>query len=779
MWIEVEQRPTVEWEDVKTMMRWARAGKRVKSVTLQQLYEWDRLVRYCPGGMRGFVRKRVDHSIRKLGGVVAPTMVLFRVEAGVTMSRGDLRREWCRLVDDEQGRESSSDGITRRKKDALMIVQGKGETVGGLLVNAPMMCNSMRMQGGMERCACEHYPELIGIMKSQCSEAYAASPHIHMPLRMVPWSERDIANVNMKSTVGGISENGKAKMVTQLQRMVAMCIRGSKQRARHVSEIASRVRMGVPTKRLGRSYVKSRVLALKAKCAKGCGLMVSVMDRDEGQGMITCPARNDAQLRDHFKHCETIDEWRSRGEADGVKYWKVNRAEEEVLREWRDQYMKWNKRLAKGRWMEWDPKGRMSRARNQYKKKNLLKVRLIYNSKRDPCRREMQVVTKVLNLVSRTVNLHDFSLSSGMQLDGWLESTEQEMLRVYGQHTRLKIASDDFKDYFPSNSKAAVVGHFEELIEMLMGDGDITAGCRRPRNEWCSVPLRGKEVARWGKSNEKGWVSRKLRDVVHFLRFREEVANLFAVGDTILGAKEVIIGEGPSPELCNIGAKLCEYKLRQVVPGLGVVCRAKRYVDDGIKMMAYKQQDGEHPDVETMRLVDGVRDTIAAGYPGITVTDEGTADRDGGEIDFLEYTIGVCSGGRRLWWRFNNKNIETILSTGRQGFKRLMAWDCGANTRSLLQVVRTKLESIVAMTRMDKLWVGGPAGSGDIVRDVTVAVLEMCIELVWCLGYPVAKLYRLIQGMRLRSALWYRVKVELRWIQDMKDEYQRVARGLM
>ena len=188
---------------------------------------------------------------------------------------------------------------------------------------------------------------------------------------------------------------------------------------------------------------------------------------------------------------------------------------------------------------------------------------------------------KGISLINRTLVLDDFSMQSGAEMGVWFKEAEDQLRDAYGADTQIEVDSTDFKNFFPSNSKWDVVGHLKETPTLIYGSGMMTIGYQRPKTRWFTAPTAGKGKARWGRSAEQGWINRKVDDIVVFLEFRAAVANLFCVGDKILGSEEVIIGEQPSLGLCNLKARLCERKMSKLCK----VTNWQRTEQGGMQMM--------------------------------------------------------------------------------------------------------------------------------------------------------------------------------------------------
>jgi hypothetical protein len=120
----------------------------------------------------------------------------------------------------------------------------------------------------------------------------------------------------------------------------------------------------------------------------------------------------------------------------------------------------------------------------------------------------------------------------------------------------------------------------------------------------------------------------------------------------------------------------------------------------------------------------------------------------------LEYRFGVQADGQQLWWHHKSKNIEQILAGGGQRFKRLRHWQSGTSAINLLKVVKGRLEDVAMMTRADHSGSVGVRGAGNLVRDLALSVLEIVVELVVELGYPVGRLVQMMKGLGRKWYVW-------------------------
>ena len=391
----------------------------------------------------------------------------------------------------------------------------------------------------------------------------------------------------------------------------------------------------------------------------------------------------------------------------------------------------------------------MISVRWQFKMKNPLKIRAIFAGIYDWNRDEARVVAKCIRLMEMTVDTDDFSVDSCLVVANELKIIEEELMMVYGKETRLQVRGTDFKDYFPCNTKKAVIKALKKIWGMIQA-GRVKQGLRRPRGQWMNIPPGKYARARWGKSSEPGVENRKVSDVFEFQEFKAEVPTCFRVGDAILEGPEVTIGEPSSPCPCICSAKLSEHALvLSLTHEEKSVFGSIRYVDDGICVTAYNPASAE-----SLELEDAVFKKIKAAYSGITVTDEGTCNGGEKALHFLEYAIGVSAQGDALRWHHHNKNAESVMSGNKQKFLKLRPWGSGTYNRQLLRVVRSRLCDMLKMTKAVEGQVDGMRGDGDIVRDMIVTTMEFLTELHVCLQYPMRALIRLLVSMAAQSGLW-------------------------
>jgi hypothetical protein len=299
----------------------------------------------------------------------------------------------------------------------------------------------------------------------------------------------------------------------------------------------------------------------------------------------------------------------------------------------------------------------------------------------------------------------------------------------------------------------------------------MAAGYSRPRSRWFSAAVSGKGKARWGRVVADGWVCRKVDDILVFLMFRAKVANLICAGDVILGSNEVIIGEQSSPGLCDLKARLSEMVLMTKLSAEEKAqFRAKRYADDGVRALAV---DGG---VSSREVADAVKEKMDSAYAGIHVTDEGLATARGGSLEVLEFSVGVQSCGRRLWWHHRSKNVESVLAGRGQNVRRLRHWRSGTVQRELLKVVGGRMDSMAWLTRADSDGAGGVRGAGDFRRDLKISVVELFLELVLVLDYPMSKLIQWIKEMCRSWYVWDEVVVVLQRMSDLLAVMKKTAK---
>jgi hypothetical protein len=353
-----------------------------------------------------------------------------------------------------------------------------------------------------------------------------------------------------------------------------------------------------------------------------------------------------------------------------------------------------------------------------------------------------------------------------MDLVSFLSEAERTKEHRYGNNTRFIVNGTDFSKFFPSNTKLSVVVAAQRALQMIK-DGLVAEGCRKPRNQWISIPVNGRGTptgkAVWGRYLQEGWQCRQTQDMIEFLKFRAEVASSFCVGDTILESPEVIIGEPTSPALCDLAAKLREHDFLLTLTEEEHDCFcSKRYCDDGCDVVVY-----DCSDAASRARAESVMEKHKVAYPGITVTHEGRADENGGELKMLEYTIGVGTGGRSLTWHYNNKNADSVFEESKQRFLKLRNWRSGTNGRKLLEVVKSRLVAMQKMTRDLPGHTGGPRGSGDVMRDLRFTVWEFITEVHCCLQYPMRALLQCVKKIARHSSVWSIMLEDVLQIKDL------------
>lgn len=93
-----------------------------------------------------------------------------------------------------------------------------------------------------------------------------------------------------------------------------------------------------------------------------------------------------------------------------------------------------------------------------------------------------------------------------------------------------------------------------------------------------------------------------------------------------------------------------------------------------------------------------------------------------------------------------------------------------------IATVRSRLVTIMDLTRCVLGWRAGQSGSGDCVRDVSASVFGLWVELVWCLGYPATRLNRTLRGLGLRNSMWCRVSIDANVVGLLLKEWKEFKR---
>jgi hypothetical protein len=762
--------------DIRSLMHWARKRDawQHKEPDLTQAYAWYNHIKRVKGSSREFVKKRLQWKIRKLGGEVVPSRIAFSVPAGVKVRQRDIRLWWLKMI--EATKERLPDRVSDEWKAALVIIRSKGRCIADILVDAPKQSRDAKIRGDLgedksKRCNCHKHPDLVRIMKEKFPDVWEKTGHVHMAAADVPWPECAVGKVSAKSMVVGGYRHAEGLFWSNVTKLVSRVVSGVEAR-RYGKRMAEACIECVDfDKKTEMEFEEETVYRFKKKLK---GLVVSVLDRDDGKLWITCPEAYDEYGRQHFKYAVNKQEWETWDEVKSgprPSYWLVKKTEDELADDWKREFKIRNDQCG-SRWAPWNEyKSRIISVRWQFKKKDVLRIRAIFSGIWDWTRDEAKIVAKIIRLIEVTVETDDFSTDSTQGVAVWLRGTEDDLKLVYGEKTVLTVRGTDFKEYFPSNTKLGVIIALKCMWQMIQ-DGMVRQGRRRPRGEWVNVP-RGKfAVARWGKSSEPGVQNRKVSDAFAFLEFKAEVSNCFRVGDVVLQGEEVTIGEPSSPALCNCSAKLNEHKLMLTLSDEEKSAfRSVRYVDDGICVTAH---DGSSEESKVM--VEQVFVKIKNAYPGIKVTDEGECWAGGEAVDFLEYSIGVGGCGAELRWHHKNKNAESILSIGKQKFMKLRPWKSGSYSRQLLGTVRTRLCSMLAMTKNNPGRSGGMRGDGDVVRDMIASTSEFVAELHLGLQYPMRALIRLLIAMARTSELWCDVVCAVKQMaQEIENKEEQAA----
>jgi hypothetical protein len=339
-------------------------------------------------------------------------------------------------------------------------------------------------------------------MRDKHPDLWKELGHIHMAADEVPWKVAGVGGVNMKSEMKGGEKNLKMEFWESMRQATKRVNKTGNtkmwmQSAEQFLEVLENVKV------VDNRFSVGAVAEFKKLADRGEGLVRTVLDRDAGRLWLTCPALHAKFGREHFNYANDKEEWENCDEEDRPQYWRVHQKEDEILKEWRNAYQRVNKSKCAGRWREWDPGGGMMKARWQYKKKNVLKIRAIFNGKKDPAVKEMEVAAKCVGLFKRTVGTNDFSMNSGLDLGEWLEKAEEDLSDVFGDRTELRVLSTDFKNFFPSNKKSAMVGVVQKAVGMIF-EGSTSPGMKMPSNRWITIPKGKKDKAMWGKRSLVG-----------------------------------------------------------------------------------------------------------------------------------------------------------------------------------------------------------------------------------------------------------------------------------
>ena len=140
--------------------------------------------------------------------------------------------------------------------------------------------------------------------------------HVRMPEADVPWDERDICAVKMKSEVIGTSNLGLQEVDRMLKKILEQTLRrGQKGMQEMESPMTTQQVEGKPfQKGVDRAFLECRAHSLKKKMPRGAGLVADVWDRDLGRLRLTCPYLRARFARENFEYAKTKEEWEQRDE---------------------------------------------------------------------------------------------------------------------------------------------------------------------------------------------------------------------------------------------------------------------------------------------------------------------------------------------------------------------------------------------------------------------------------------------------------------------------------
>ena len=86
------------------------------------------------------------------------------------------------------------------------------------------------------------------------------------------------------------------------------------------------------------------------------------------------------------------------------------------------------------------------------------------------------------------------------------------------------------------------------------------------------------------------------------------------------------------------------------------------------------------------------------------------------------------------------------------------------------------MDSMAWLTRADSDGAGGVRGAGDFRRDLKISVVELFLELVLVLDYPMSKLIQWVKGMCRSWYVWDEVVVVLQRMSDLLAVMKKTAK---
>ncbi|GBG86925.1 hypothetical protein CBR_g44380 [Chara braunii] len=252
------------------------------------------------------------------------------------------------------------------------------------------------------------------------------------------------------------------------------------------------------------------------------GLVLSPVDRNNGETLVECPMLYATGMRTMFN--------------ENPNYEEVEKQEKEVLLEMRGKY----KEAGIGKWANWDNVGRLQESYVIAKDKDLCKRRPVVPSFCNPARHAAGILSKALNYMLKEVGREHFNLHGTLQLKEEIAKVNKKAHDLAGMDSRISIRTYDIKEMFTQLPHDEVRASVQWLVNRLQDKG----------LRWIRIKVKGKKVT-FGKSHgEDGWKSVRMKaldDITSFLLDN----TFFKAGGKVLKQMNGI-PMGGRASLCNV-----------------------------------------------------------------------------------------------------------------------------------------------------------------------------------------------------------------------------------
>jgi hypothetical protein len=336
------------------------------------------------------------------------------------------------------------------------------------------------------------------------------------------------------------------------------------------------------------------------------------------------------------------------------------------------------------------------------KAKDLDRLRPIISYVRHPLKNVFRVTQRALMFIIRNMKVSHFTLNRTQDLLERFSNFQQDLDSVFGEQTLFLPFSMDIKEMFTDLLHSAIR---DSILFVIDQANDLT------RSKFVRVPRDKSLQCSFGKSSnrfETNHVSfAQIFQIVDF-----DITNArFTVGKHIFHqVNGVPIGGVLSTAAAIATCAAAEHRWLSSLGADARFLRAVRYVDDVSGVVAYRENDQQ-----TLNLAHSLLDSLKNDcYPGgLLLKDENI---ESGSFKFLE-TITTISKNQ-IHATFNNKNIDSICSSGTQKFYTLQSSYSYSKRSAKLGVIIARLHA------MDR----NTATSSDLFKAVGLFFIELRLK---------------------------------------------------